>query len=301
MKKQIFISSTYIDLIPYRKSIWELLQSFNVIISGMEKFGARTEKPLETCLKEVKESDFYIGIIGMRYGSIEVNTKKSFSQLEYEKAKELGKEIFIYIIDEENAKINANHIDFENYIKLREFKSLLKTNHTIDIFKNENDLILKLNDNLKKTLNSDSIKRYYRPKKIEGTIEQFKIGSENWMVILGEKYGNPFEIYIGKIDDFIRLPRWLKNGWIIKSTNHKGDFDFQFFDQEGYKVTLEGLSRLQSNILPILISKLLEKEISIDKTLEIIDEIKFDEGETEIAVKKAIRNTLLKKRNKPEI
>ncbi|PHS51900.1 MAG: hypothetical protein COB01_08855 [Lutibacter sp.] len=76
-------------------------------------------------------------------------------------------------------------------------------------------------------------------------------------------------------------------------------FDFQFFDQEGYKVTLEGLSRLQSNILPILISKLLEKEISIDKTLEIIDEIEFDEGETEIAVKKAIRITLLKKRNKP--
>jgi hypothetical protein len=301
MKKQIFISSTYIDLIPHRKNVWELLQSFNVIISGMEKFGARTEKPLETCLKEVQESDFYIGIIGMRYGSIEDNTKKSFSQLEYEKAKELGKEIFIYIIDEENAKINANHIDFENYIKLREFKSILKTNHTIDTFKNENDLISKLNDNLKKTLNPESIIRYYRPKKIEGTIEQFKIGNENWMVILGEKYGTPFEIYIGKIADFIKLPRWLKIGWIIKSTNHKGDFDFQFFDQEGYKITLEGLSRLQSNILPILISKLLEKEISIDKTLEIIDEIEFDEGETEIAVKKAIRNTLLKKRNKPEI
>jgi len=297
MKKQIFISSTYIDLIPHRKSIWELLQSFNISISGMEKFGARTEKPLDTCLNEVKESDIYIGIIGMRYGSIEETKKKSFSQLEYEKAKELGKEIFIYIIDENNAKININHIDFENYKNLREFKSELKVNHTIDIFENENDLILKLNDNLKKVLSPDSIKRSYRPKKIEGTVEQFKIENENWIVILGKKYGSPFEIYIGKIADFIMLPNWLKNGWILKSKNHKGDFDFQFNDQQGYKITLEGLSRLQSNILPKLISKLLEKEISIEKTIEIINEIEFEVGESEIAVKRAIKKTLLKTTN----
>ncbi len=51
----------------------------------MEQFGARKSNPLETCLAEVEQSDIYVGILGMRYGSEEPNSGKSYSQLEYEK------------------------------------------------------------------------------------------------------------------------------------------------------------------------------------------------------------------------
>jgi hypothetical protein len=60
--------------------------------------------PLETCLAEVEQSDIYIGIISFRLGSIKTNTGKSFTQLEYEKALDLKKDILIYLRDERNSK-----------------------------------------------------------------------------------------------------------------------------------------------------------------------------------------------------
>lgn len=41
----------------------------------MEQFGARKSNPLATCISEVEQSDIYVGIIGMRYGSEDPNSK----------------------------------------------------------------------------------------------------------------------------------------------------------------------------------------------------------------------------------
>ena len=48
-----------------------------------------------------------------------------------------------------------------------------------------------------------------------------------------------------KLEDAFLLPAWLESGWVIKNRDDKGEsrYDFQFVDKQGYKVTLEGLSR----------------------------------------------------------
>ena len=71
--------------------------SYAVVIRGMERFGARKETPLQTCLAEVEQCDIFIGIIACKAGSIDKLTGKSFVQREYEKAFELDKEILIYL------------------------------------------------------------------------------------------------------------------------------------------------------------------------------------------------------------
>ena len=149
-KKNIFISSTYVDLQEYRKEVWELLSKNEYInILGMEKFGARKETPLETCLNAVSRADIYIAIIAERFGSIEEKSKKSFTQLEYEKALEEDKEILIYLIDEEHALINPINIEHgNNYDLLKNFKQLLKEKHTVDFFKNPKDLSEKIKNRL---------------------------------------------------------------------------------------------------------------------------------------------------------
>ena len=106
MKKTIFISSTFEDLQPHRKSIWELLENYDVHVHGMERFGARKDAPIDTCLSAVERSDIYLGVIAHRRGSVHSIQDKSFTQLEYEKAVELGKEILVYLIDEKEALIN---------------------------------------------------------------------------------------------------------------------------------------------------------------------------------------------------
>lgn len=144
MRKTVFISSTYLDLKEERKKVWDTLEKFDVAVKGMEQFGARKSNPLETCLTEVEQSDIYVGIIGMRYGSEEPNSGKSYSQLEYEKAIDQNKEILIYIIDEDNSSVKPSLIQFDKIHKLNNFKAILKERHTIDTFSNAQDLISKL-------------------------------------------------------------------------------------------------------------------------------------------------------------
>lgn len=153
-RKTVFISSTFIDLKEERKKVWDCLEKFDVAVKGMEQFGARKSTPLATCLSEVEQSDIYVGIIGMRYGSEDANSGKSYSQLEYEKAIEKNKEILIYLIDEESSVVTPNLIQFDKIQKLNNFKSILKDKHTIDTFSNSQDLVSKLQRKFKELLTS---------------------------------------------------------------------------------------------------------------------------------------------------
>jgi len=152
IKKTVFISSTFVDLKEERKKVWESLEKFDVTIKGMEQFGARKSNPLATCISEVEQSDIFVGIIGMRYGSEEPNSGKSYSQLEYEKAIEQNKEILIYLIDEESSSVTPNLIQFDKIQKLNNYKAILKDKHTIDTFSNSQDLVTKLQRKFKELL-----------------------------------------------------------------------------------------------------------------------------------------------------
>lgn len=144
VRKIVFISSTYVDLREERKKVWDVLDKFDVVVKGMEQFGARTETPLETCMSEVEQSDIYVGIIGMRYGTEEEKSGKSYSQLEYEKAVEKNKQILIYLIDEEISTVRPNLIQYDKIPKLNRFKSILRDKHTVDTFASPQDLVTKL-------------------------------------------------------------------------------------------------------------------------------------------------------------
>lgn len=147
--KTIFISSTFEDLKNHRSKIWDLLSTYNVNVRGMEKFGARKEAPLTTCLSEVEQCDIFLTIIAFKLGSIDESSGKSFTQREYERAAELNKEILIYLADEKDTKISPQEIDFdERRQKLLAFKSILKERHTIDTYFSEDDLIQKVNRRL---------------------------------------------------------------------------------------------------------------------------------------------------------
>ncbi len=153
MNKTVFISSTYDDLKQYRRTIWDLLEKFQVNVRGMEQFGARKESPLATCLTEVEQSDIYLGVIAFRLGSIDPQSGKSFTQVEYERAYELEKEVRIYLVDEENARFAIKYIDRdEKREKLEAFKRLLHERHTIESFTSDDDLKEKLNRDLRPLL-----------------------------------------------------------------------------------------------------------------------------------------------------
>ncbi len=98
---KVFLSSTYIDLIEHRKAAHDALEQLGLYVIGMESFGARPEDSTVACMKEVEESDLFIGIYAHRYGNIPKDSDVSITEQEFDQAQELGKPIFGFVVDEE--------------------------------------------------------------------------------------------------------------------------------------------------------------------------------------------------------
>jgi ribonucleoside-diphosphate reductase alpha chain len=84
-----------------------------------------------------------------------------------------------------------------------------------------------------------------RPERLEAEVVRFQNDYDKWVAVVGLYKGRPYEIFTGSAEGFF-LPSWVDQGWVIrvKKENQKSArYDFQFEDKDGYKVTMEGLSR----------------------------------------------------------
>ncbi len=84
-----------------------------------------------------------------------------------------------------------------------------------------------------------------RPMKVEAEIVRFMNHDENWIAFVGLLNNKPYEVFTGKSEDSFVIPSWVNRGWIFKNVTDDGRkrYDFQYVDKDGYKVTIEGLSR----------------------------------------------------------
>lgn len=102
MKKrlQVFVSSTYTDLIEERQAAVSAILKSGHIPAGMELFTAGDKSQLEIIKRWIDESDVYMLILGGRYGSVEAESGVSYTELEYNYALEVGKPLFAVVTDE---------------------------------------------------------------------------------------------------------------------------------------------------------------------------------------------------------
>lgn len=84
-----------------------------------------------------------------------------------------------------------------------------------------------------------------RPKKVEAEVIRFQNNLEKWIAVVGTLDGRPYEMFTGKLEGFPAIPNNVDKGFIVKARNENGTsrYDFQYEDRDGYKVTVEGLSR----------------------------------------------------------
>jgi hypothetical protein len=97
-KLQVFLSSTYEDLIPHRLAAMEAILAAGHIPAAMEQFSPGDETAWEKIRAWIDESDCFILILGGRYGSIEPRSKKSYVHLEYEYSIKKKKPFFSLVV-----------------------------------------------------------------------------------------------------------------------------------------------------------------------------------------------------------
>lgn len=108
-KLQVFVSSTYTNLIEERLAAVEAILDAGHIPAGIELFKAGNESQLKTIYKWIDESDVYMLILGGRYGSVDLKSKKSYTQLEYEYALSKNIPVFAVVLSQDflTSKINS--------------------------------------------------------------------------------------------------------------------------------------------------------------------------------------------------
>ena len=120
-----------------------------------------------------------------------------------------------------------------------------------------------------------------RPKKLEADIIRFQNDKEKWIAVVGLYEGRPYEIFSGKAASFV-LPNSVEKGWVIRvkeEDNLPARYDFQFLDNDGYKVTIEGLSRMFKKEYwnyAKLISGILRHGMPITNVIELISKLTLD-------------------------
>ncbi len=84
-----------------------------------------------------------------------------------------------------------------------------------------------------------------RPNRLEVEVIRFQNNHEKWIAMVGVLDGRPYEIFTGRAEDTFVFPNYVTKGWVLKQKDEEGNksYDFQYEDKDGYRVTMEGLSR----------------------------------------------------------
>lgn len=139
-KYQIFISSTYKDLIDARKKVSdEILKSYNLPI-GMELFSASDKSQWEIITKIIDETDYYVLILGHRYGSLNEDGI-GYTEMEYDYAKSLGIPILSFVRkDDVSTKPSERESDPLLLEKLKAFKEKVTADKMCEFWETEDEL-----------------------------------------------------------------------------------------------------------------------------------------------------------------
>jgi hypothetical protein len=125
-RHQVFVSSTYEDLREERQEVMQALLELDCIPSGMELFPAANEDQWTLIKKVIDDCDYYLVIVGGRYGSIGPEGK-SYTQMEYEYALGAGKPVIAFLhADPSQIVAGKTEKTQEGKDRLDEFRKLCK-------------------------------------------------------------------------------------------------------------------------------------------------------------------------------
>jgi tetratricopeptide (TPR) repeat protein len=142
---KVFLSSTYLDLIEYRKAAHEALERIGQEVGRMEIFGARGEEATSVALDQLEKSDLVIGMYAHRYGFIPAGAEVSITEQEYVHAKNKGKPVLCFVVNEDHPwSPKMMEKDAGKIKKLEDFKAKVLKEKVVDFFTTPADLGMKV-------------------------------------------------------------------------------------------------------------------------------------------------------------
>lgn len=137
---QVFVSSTYTDLRDERQTVIQTLMKMDCIPAGMELFPAIDEDQWNFIQKVIDDCDYYLIIVGGRYGSI-TSEGISYTEKEYDYAVEKGIKVIALLRNNlDSIPVSKTDTDPNKKEKLDAFISKLKTGRLVNFWNDEKEL-----------------------------------------------------------------------------------------------------------------------------------------------------------------
>ncbi|MCX4699053.1 DUF4062 domain-containing protein [Streptomyces sp. NBC_01373] len=124
---QVFISSTYLDLKEERHAVMSALLNLDAIPAGMELFPATDATAWNLIKQVIDDCDYYLVVIGGKYGTIDPDSDLSYTEKEYDYAKAAGKPVMAFLHGNV-AAISGSKLELDSGVaeKLNIFREKIK-------------------------------------------------------------------------------------------------------------------------------------------------------------------------------
>ncbi len=151
-KYQVFVSSTYIDLIEERNQVSRAILDTGCIPAGMEQFPAFDEEQFNYIKRIIDYCDYYVLIIGGRYGSMDT-TGTSYTEKEYDYAVSKGINILAFIhSNPDGLPPNKKEVDKKVVERLNAFRRKVSTGRMCKMWHDTSELHGQVAISLMKTI-----------------------------------------------------------------------------------------------------------------------------------------------------
>ncbi|MDO4302012.1 MAG: DUF4062 domain-containing protein [Clostridia bacterium] len=153
IKYQFFISSTYKDLIEERQIAINAIMKMGQIPAGMELFTATGEEQFESIKPVIEESDYYILILGGKYGTVIKEEKISYTEKEFDYALSIGKRIIAFVFnDPDNLPSGKRELKsvMKNYFE--KFRAKVLMNRMVYLWNDKVDLVQGISSSITKAI-----------------------------------------------------------------------------------------------------------------------------------------------------
>lgn len=125
-RHQVFVSSTYVDLVEERREVIQALLELDCIPAGMEMFAAADDDQWTLIREVIDLSDYYIVIVGARYGSLS-SDGISFTEMEYDYAVSRNIPVLGFVHAEpDTVPVHKAEMNEEARTKLEAFRTKVK-------------------------------------------------------------------------------------------------------------------------------------------------------------------------------
>jgi hypothetical protein len=124
---QVFVSSTYTDLREERRELIQALLEMECLPAGMELFPAANESQWELIKQAIDDSDYYVVVVGSRYGSMGP-AGVSYTEQEYDYAVSTGMSVLGFVHqDPDSLPRSKSEVDPDGYARLATFREKVKS------------------------------------------------------------------------------------------------------------------------------------------------------------------------------